>query len=165
MSATFQCELTPACVWETVAGGTIGDELLEWPPDVFALTDVILTRSEAHRFALSPPPGSSWPPDGMSDWAGAVADAGRRWSAWVEDSSGTIPDLIAAEWDILPESAHLPLERLTDASDWRACVALLTLHAIADEACAPVRSRTDAGPFSQLFSQRAIAEYACRTRC
>ena len=161
MSTTFQRELTPACVWETVAGGTIGDELLEWPPDVFALTDVILTRSEAHRFALSPPPGSSWPPDGMSDWAGAVADAGRRWSAWVEDSSGTIPDLIAAEWDILQESAHLPLERLTDASDWRACIALLTLHAIADEACAPVRSRTDAGPFSQLFSQRAIAEYAC----
>jgi hypothetical protein len=136
MSVTFQNELTPASVWEMAGGGTIGDELLEWPPDVFALTDMILTRSEAHRFALSPPAGLSWPPDDISDWAGAVADAGRRWSAWVEDKDGAIPDLIATEWDVLRESAHLPLEHLTDASDWRACVALLTLHAIADEACA-----------------------------
>jgi hypothetical protein len=136
MSATFQYELTPASVWEAVAGGAIADELLEWPPDVFALTDVILTRSEAHRHALSPPVGLSWPPDEIPDWARAVADAGRRWSAWVEDNAGEIPNLIAEEWEIFRESAHLPLEHLTDASEWRACVALLTLHAIADEACA-----------------------------
>ena len=30
----------------------------------------------------------------------------------------------------------MPLEHLTHGLDWRVCVALLTLHAMADEACA-----------------------------
>ena len=63
----------------------MGDELLEWPPDLFAFTDVILERSEAYRFALSPPAGATWPPGRFPEWPDAVADAGRRWSAWVED--------------------------------------------------------------------------------
>ena len=29
MSTTLRAELTPASVWESLAGGTIGDELLE----------------------------------------------------------------------------------------------------------------------------------------
>jgi hypothetical protein len=29
---------TPASVWQAVVGTTIGDELLEWPPDLFAAT-------------------------------------------------------------------------------------------------------------------------------
>lgn len=41
-------EPTPASVWHAVAGTTIGDDLLEWPPDVFALTEVILQRSEGY---------------------------------------------------------------------------------------------------------------------
>ena len=48
---------TLASAWRAVAGTTIGDELLEWPPDVFALSEVLLQRSEAYRFALSPPAG------------------------------------------------------------------------------------------------------------
>jgi hypothetical protein len=52
-------EPTPASVWQAAAGSTIGDELLEWPPDLFALTEVILQRSEAYRFAFSPPAGST----------------------------------------------------------------------------------------------------------
>ena len=45
-------EPTPASVWQSVAGGAIDDELLEWPPDLFALTEVLLERSEVYRFAL-----------------------------------------------------------------------------------------------------------------
>ena len=30
---------TLASVWQAMADGTIGDELLEWPPDLFALTE------------------------------------------------------------------------------------------------------------------------------
>ena len=63
-------EPTLASVWQAVAGTAIGDELLAWPPDVFALAEVILQRSQAYRFALSPPPGSSWPPASSPDWAG-----------------------------------------------------------------------------------------------
>jgi hypothetical protein len=50
-------EPTVASVWHSLAGGPISDEFLEWPADVFALTEVILKRSEVHRFALSPPQG------------------------------------------------------------------------------------------------------------
>jgi hypothetical protein len=34
------------------------------------------------------------------------------------------------------ERADMPLEDLAESHDWRGCVALLTLHAMADEACA-----------------------------
>jgi hypothetical protein len=127
---------TPASVWRAVADGTIGDELLEWPPDLFALTEVILQRSEAYRFALSPPAGSRWPPDQMPSWSDAVIEDGREWSAWVADRTGELPDLLAREWKVLRDPEDTPLEQLTEARDWRLCEALLTHHAIADEACA-----------------------------
>jgi len=85
---------TPGSVWQEVAGTMIGDELLEWPPDMLALTEVILQRSEAYRFALSPPAGSTWPPAGFPDWPDAVTDAARRWGAWAEDRDGAIPGLL-----------------------------------------------------------------------
>jgi hypothetical protein len=47
--------------------------------DVFALTNVALDRSESFRFALSPV--GAWPSARISDWADAVEEAGRRWSA------------------------------------------------------------------------------------
>ena len=102
---------TLASVWQAVAGTTIGDELLEWPPDVFALTEVILQRSQAYRFALSPPAGSTWPPASFPDWPGAVAGAARRWSSWAEDRNEAIPGLLAQEWTVLRERAGSPLER------------------------------------------------------
>ena len=135
---------TPASVWQAVAGGAIGDELLEWPPDLFALTDVVLGRSEAYRFALSPPGGVEWPPARIPGWADAVSDAGQRWSAWVEDGTGAVPDLLAQEWEVFREAAGTPLEDLTEGRDWRLCEALLTLHAIADEACAGLGVALDA---------------------
>jgi hypothetical protein len=43
-------EPTPASTWLAVAGTSITDEVLEWPADLFALTDVIL-ESRAGRVA------------------------------------------------------------------------------------------------------------------
>jgi hypothetical protein len=127
-------EPTPASTWYAIAGGPITDDLLEWPPDLFALTNVILERSEAFRFALSPV--GEWPPGRVPNWADAVEDAGRRWSTWVENRHGAVPDLLAEEWSAFRERAETPLEQLAQAHDWRMCEAVLTLHAIADEACA-----------------------------
>jgi hypothetical protein len=111
--------------------------LLAWPPDVFALTEVILERAEAYRFVLSPPEGVSWPPPGgFARWSDAVGQAARRWSAWTEDREGTVPELVAEKWGVVRERAGIPLEQLADGRDWRVCEALVTLHAIADEACA-----------------------------
>ena len=69
-------EPTSASTWYAVSGGPITDELLEWPPDLFALTNVVLARAEAFRFALSPV--EAWPPSRYRDWAHAVEEAGRR---------------------------------------------------------------------------------------
>src|SRR5262249_37466209 len=145
MSATLVEELSkcyqaeepaPASIWAAVAGRPITDELLEWPPDLFALIDVILERSEAYRFLLSPPAGVEWPPRRLPRCSNAFEEAGREWSAWVEDQSGPIPDPLAEEWAVFRERADVPLKDLAEGRDWRMCEALLTLHAIADEACA-----------------------------
>ena len=144
-----QEELTSSALWCAMTGLPIGREMLEWPPDLFALTDAILESSEAYRFVLSPPSGVTWPPEEIPDWPNAVADAGRQWCVSLE-TDDVIPDLLWQEWTVLQQRADTPLERVTDASDWRLCQAVITLHAIADEACVGLGSALDAigGPGS-----------------
>jgi hypothetical protein len=154
---------TPASVWQAVAGTTIGDELLEWPPDLFAATDVILERSEAYRFALSPPAGVAWPPTRIPGWADAVADVSRRWSAWVEGRVGELPDLLVQEWARFRDAAGTPLADFAEARDWGLCVALLTLHAIADEACAGLGVTVDASTATGLLYRARGRELLART--
>lgn len=129
-------EPTPALLWHAVVGMPINDELLEWPPDLFALTDVILERTEAYRFVLSPPSDLEWPPSLFPSWSDAVEEAGRQWSIWIENRQSAFPELLAEEWSIFREQTRMPLDDLAEGRDWRMCKALLTLHAIADEACA-----------------------------
>src|ERR1700686_4185097 len=38
-------ELTSASVWRALAGSEITDELLEWPPHMFAMTDLVFPLS------------------------------------------------------------------------------------------------------------------------
>jgi hypothetical protein len=154
---------TLASAWQAAAGTTIGDELLGWPPDVFALTEVLLQRSEAYRFALSPPAALTWPPASFPDWPGAVADAARRWSSWAEDRNEAIPGLLAQEWAVLRERAGSSLNDLTEARDWRLCEALLTLHAIADEACAGLGVAWDTPSADGLLYRARGGELLART--
>jgi hypothetical protein len=161
--ASVQQELTPASLWRALAGGAIGDELLEWPPDLFALTYVILERSEAYRFALSPPRRAEWPPARIVGWPDAVVDAAQRWSEWLEDRKGALPDLLSEEWSVFREGAGFPLQHLTDAHDWRMCEALLTLHAIADEACAGLGVALDATDGRGLAYRARGRELLART--
>ena len=100
-------EPTVASVWQGVAGRPISDELLDWPPDLFALTDVILERAEAYRFVLSPPAGLQWPPDCVPGWGDAVQDAARDWSVWVEERDSALPQLVVDEWAVVRERASV----------------------------------------------------------
>src|SRR5262249_52054396 len=127
---------TVGSLWNDIAGRQLGEELLEWAPDLFAFSDVLLDRSEAYRFAVSPPEGASWPPPEVPDWDVAIADASAGWCAWVERDGTKLPGLVAAEWAVVRERAATTLEELATGRAWRICQALLTLHAIADEACA-----------------------------
>ena len=110
-------EPTAASVWRSVAGTRVEDHLLEWPPDVFALTDTLLGRSEAYRFALSPPDEAEWPPSEVPGWPDAVVDVGRQWSSWVEDRHAPVPDLLAREWKILRDAIDSPFTDLGEAHD------------------------------------------------
>jgi hypothetical protein len=127
---------TVGSLWHDIAGRALGDELLQWAPDLFAFTDVVLDRSEAYRFAVSPPEGTSWPPPEMPDWYLAIADASVGWCAWVEGDGTELPGLVAEEWAVVCEGSATSLDELATGSAWRVCQALITLHAIADEACA-----------------------------
>src|SRR6516165_9471808 len=76
MGGIYECgsEPTLASTWYAASGAPISDRLLEWPPDVFALTNVVLGRADAFRYALSV---LDWPPRRWGDRAQAVDQAGR----------------------------------------------------------------------------------------
>src|SRR5262245_24267699 len=128
--------LTLASAWQAISGVGFTDELLAWPPDVFALTNVLLDRSEAFRFALPRPAGVRWPPAGAGDWSDAVVDAGREWSARVEERRGSAPSMVAEEWGVALKRADLPLADLAEGRDWRVCQAPLCVHAVVCDAVA-----------------------------
>jgi hypothetical protein len=136
-------EPTLASVWYSLTGGSISDEFLNWPADMFALTEVILRRSEVYRFVLSPPRSAVWPPSHISNWAESVEETGRQWSLWIENRKTAFPDLLAEEWQAFRDRAGILLTNLAAGRDWRMCEALLTLHAIADEACAGLGAALD----------------------
>src|SRR5262249_43801538 len=147
---------TVGSLWHDIAGRHLGDALMDWAPDLFAFTDVLLARSEAYRFAVSPPEGAGWPPSEMPDWHLAVAGASAGWCAWVDCERTKLPRLVADEWAIVCEGSAATLDDLATGRAWRICRALLTLHAIADEACAGTGGAvTDVPREGQRFRARA----------
>jgi hypothetical protein len=144
-----------------LSGGAITDELLEWPPDVLALSNVILGGTEAFRFSLAPT--NRWPPARHPDWARAVEDAGHGWGAWLENRRREIPRLLTEEWRVFRERADVPLEQLAAGSDWRLCEALLTLHAVADEACAGLAVALDSSHGDGCIYRARGREFLART--
>ena len=137
-------EATIASTWLAVGQRLADEDLLDWPPEVFAFTDVILDRAEAYRFVVSPPTGRAWPPADAQAWREDVRTAARRWSAWVEERLGTPPRLVAQEWRVVREALDMPVGAIASGRAWRICEALLTLHAVSDEACAAVAVGTSA---------------------
>jgi hypothetical protein len=67
---------TVSSTWHAVAGRPISDELLDWPADLFALTDVILGRTETYRFVFSPPPVQIGRTSRLPRWPEAVGADG-----------------------------------------------------------------------------------------
>jgi hypothetical protein len=92
---------TVASTWQGAAGTPIADELLDWPPDVFALANVTLERSEAFRCVLSPI--EEWPPRRFPGWVNVVAEAAVAWSAW--------PSIVAARLRIWCSSCGVMFAR------------------------------------------------------
>lgn len=123
--------------------------LWQWPPDVFALANLILDHTEAYRFAVSPPPGSVWPP--TPRWEEMVTAAAARWRE-VAGHEYALPDLVAPYRDVVLEHLETPLSVLRRGEGTELREALLTLHAMADEAARELALPPGSpriGPFEQ----------------
>jgi hypothetical protein len=119
------------------SGRPIEIDLLHWPPDLFALTDTVLERTEAYRFVVSPPEDRVFRPVRDPGWDETIAAAARDWSSWVAAPVGGPPRIVADLWAEVQTGAATPLEEVASGRAWTLCEALLSLHAISDQACAP----------------------------
>lgn len=143
--ATYFGAFAPVPAWE---------ELPRWPPDVFALTNLILDQTGSYRFVVAPPPGArGWPP--TPDWTERVPEAAKRWRTACGERGGEFPELVKSCWELLTRSRSVPLSQVRSGEAWEVCETLLTLHAVADEACAGLATDRPAGAGS--FEARALA--------
>jgi hypothetical protein len=137
-SAIEMDERTVSNYFDTFGPGPAWEQLVDWPPDVFALANLVLDHTEAYRFVVAPPPGAVWPPFG--DWNEQTSTAADGWRHAADPVRGELPTLINRSWDVLTRGRDTPLARIRSGEAWELTAALLTLHAIADEACAEVVS-------------------------
>jgi PAS domain S-box-containing protein len=122
-----------------LAPGWRCEEIFAWPPDGFAFSAAVLSESGAYRLIVSPPRGRRWPPRGLGgeSWETAVQRWAVEWAAWaIARRSGLRrPEALSRLTSTVRASRHLPLAQLDEPQNWETLVALLTLHAMADEAC------------------------------
>lgn len=119
--------MTIAELWQWLSGGNADEALLDWAPDVGALTAVLLERSHAFRFVVSPPDGRSWPPSGFGQ---LVRQAAREWREAMETGAAA-PASVVTLWESL--RTDVTLAEFGSGEDWASVHAALTLNAIADE--------------------------------
>jgi hypothetical protein len=147
--------------WRGAAGLPITDELLDWPPDVVAFANVVLGQSEAFRLVLSPI--EEWPPRSYLDWDRLVEESAVGWASWAENGRGTLPDLVLDTWSVVRDGADSPLENLAEGRDQTLCESLLTLHAVADEACAGLGVALDTSDGAACLYRARGRELLART--
>jgi hypothetical protein len=126
-------------------------DLPTWPPDVFALCNLVLDHTEAYRFAVSPLPGRRWPP--RPDWNDRVRQAGRAWREAAAVNREP-PPAVREEGEIVTRHRDVPLAAVRSGECPEVVQSLLTLHAMADEACSGLAAAGAASP-DDRFEQRA----------
>lgn len=88
------------------------DWFLAWPPDLLALTSMLLGMSDSYRYVVDPPDEFCWPPSenyngkkfdrskGPKSWEVMVRETGREWQEQIEDTqilNQRIYDLLLGE--------------------------------------------------------------------
>ena len=114
------------------------DDLVRWPPDVFALANLVLDHTESYRFVVAPPRRRRWPP--CRGWSEQVRAAAREWRETCLCPDAVLPALVRRSWVTVTRGRDVPLAKLRSGEAWQLVAALLTLHAVADEACAELSS-------------------------
>jgi predicted amidohydrolase len=122
--ASYFQAFSPAPSW-----GDLG----AWPPDVFALTNLVLDHTEAYRFAVAPPAGRRWPP--TADWEAHVVGGAEAWRQAAGHREKDLPESVRRHWDRLVSQLDVPLAVIRSGQESAVWEDLLTLHAMADQAC------------------------------
>jgi hypothetical protein len=154
--------LTIGAAWTSLTGTAFDDSLLAWPPDAFAFAASVIERAGIHRFAVSSPAGTTWPPP-QEGWNDAIVAAGRQWGLPIEAPDAELPSALIAAWRQLAGAEDVPLGDLSSGRAWTVCEALLTVHAIADEACAGLGITLDAGGVDGCLYRAQARELLART--
>jgi hypothetical protein len=106
-------------------------EVIKWPPDVFAVTSVLLSESGAYRLAVSPPPGERWPP--RPGWNDEVAARADEWWRWISQTCAPMPPTwLLTLGRVIRSAGNVATASIADR--WSLVCAIMELHAIADEA-------------------------------
>jgi hypothetical protein len=131
-----RARLTVRQLWEWLTDAGVSDALLDWAPDVAALTSVLLQRTHAFRFVVSPPAGRHWPPTlGDESFGSEVGQIATRWRSSMDRGSEP-PRQVRQAWSTIIEHWDTPVADMAEGTPWSLCEAVLLLHAIADEASA-----------------------------
>ncbi|MEM9290577.1 MAG: hypothetical protein AAGD01_02740 [Acidobacteriota bacterium] len=126
------------------------DRWFEWPPDIFALTALLLTATGSYRRAFSPVKKNYWPPE---DWPKKASVYGKEWRESIAlglNSGVDLPEKMSFYKDEVRRLADLEVDLLYDCEykknydpdatedeelrPWKLLATILELHGIADEA-------------------------------
>ena len=121
---------------EAFAPAADWDDLVRWPPDAFALANLVLDHTKSYRYVVAPPPDRSWPP--LPGWNEEIEAAARAWRDACGAHGGELPLLVRRSWATISRLRDVWLAEIRSGEAWELIAALLTLHAAADEACADV---------------------------
>jgi hypothetical protein len=135
-----------------------------WPPDVFALANLVLDHTGGYRFVVAPPAGAGWPP--LPDWGGHVRSAGQAWRSALGKPGSRLPELLSQYWGVVTQNRDTPLAAVRSGDAWQLTTALLGLHAMADEACAGVAAsgRQPAPPSFEARAWKLLQEQGSLAR-
>ena len=154
MTALPGTGLTVGELFGWLTGGEVSSDLLDWAPDVAALTIVLIERSHAFRFVVSPPSGASWPPAGQPAFAATVGEAATAWRTAMDDD-GQAPEVVRRLWSVIVGQLDTPVADVGAGRPWPLCEAVLMLHAIADEAAAGCTGSGSGPPAGAVHLARA----------
>lgn len=110
------------------------DEWFTWPPDVFALTSMLLKMTGLYRYAVSPYPGKKGEPCVWVDKDNRAAKTSREWYKWILGLSEDFPEDLRKSREILFDERNKINFYDFDISS-ETCKAIFHLHAVADTAC------------------------------
>ena len=164
-SETFDsADISMAAYFRMFSPGPAWSDLLDWPPDVFAFTNLVLGHTEAYRFAVAPPRGTRWPPS--PTWNETVTTAAGEWRKAAALPLCGAPSAVRELWDVIERHLRMSLDHVRGGRAHEVWEALLTLHAIADEACAGLAGSTpNSGPSFEERAWRLLAEHGSLSRC